>query len=140
MCYVIEMVEPKRPRSSIMGSPAPDKARVVNCPVCKQNVGGLRFAYHLQKCMGGGSRQSSKDRRRKMNANATAAAAAVPEISAAEEKMAQKLSRLESDKEHFTKNPIILRIRLNEKGKRLNVFLVFIQLSNVTFFEHQAFR
>lgn len=102
----------KRKLSS--SSPAPVSGpRPFVCPVCKQSVGCQRFAYHLQKCMGGGGRKSGQERRRKLNAISS-----TPEVvmTAAEQKESQKLNRLESDKEYFSRNPIIIRVRLSERG------------------------
>lgn len=93
-------------------SPGPaSSSRPVSCPVCKQSVGCQRFAYHLQKCMGGGSRKSSQDRRRKLNAQNSA-----QDSTGADQNVSQKISRLEADKEYFSKKPVIIKIRLNEKG------------------------
>lgn len=95
-------------------SPGPaSSSRPVSCPVCKQSVGCQRFAYHLQKCMGGGSRKSSQDRRRKLNAQNSA-----QESAGADQSVSQKISRLEADKEYFSKKPVIVKIRLNEKGNK----------------------
>ena len=107
------MLENKRPKSSL-GSPAATSSRLtVSCPVCKQNVGSQRFAYHLQKCMGGGSRKSSKERRRKLSATTTSGA---QEPSTTQDGT-NKVSRLDTDKEYFSKNPIIVKIRLRDNGK-----------------------
>ncbi|KAJ1431503.1 hypothetical protein B484DRAFT_448327 [Ochromonadaceae sp. CCMP2298] len=35
-------------------------ASVVSCPVCAENVSGLRFAPHLEKCLNGGKRGSKR--------------------------------------------------------------------------------
>lgn len=32
----------------------------ISCPHCKQEIGGSRFATHLEKCMTGGKRGSRK--------------------------------------------------------------------------------
>lgn len=88
--------------SAVVSGPKP-----VACPVCKQMVGCQRFAYHLQKCMGGGGRKGGQDRRRKAQITADVST---------DQNASQKLNRLESDKEYFKRNPIIVRVRLNERG------------------------
>jgi hypothetical protein len=39
---------------------AGSNASVVSCPVCAENVSGLRFAPHLEKCLNGGKRGSKR--------------------------------------------------------------------------------
>lgn len=91
------------------GSPAPVSAvRPVNCPVCKLNVGAQRFAYHLQKCMGVGTRNSSKERRKKINQTQSTTNSST--------QIELKPPRLESDLEYFRSNPVIVKIKVNDRG------------------------
>jgi hypothetical protein len=107
----------KRKLNSNSPVPNNNSAKPVVCPVCKQNVGSQRFAYHLQKCMGTGGRKSGQERRKKLNTAASASEVTFP--TAAEHKETQKLNRLETDRDYFSKNPIIIKIRVQEKGKTM---------------------
>mmetsp|Transcript_17772 Transcript_17772/g.29713 ORF Transcript_17772/g.29713 Transcript_17772/m.29713 type:complete len:226 (-) Transcript_17772:26-703(-) len=53
-CSLNETVDADAAKVNVASNPQ------VPCPVCRQSVGGVRFAPHLEKCLNGGQRVSGK--------------------------------------------------------------------------------
>ncbi len=104
----MSVVKPKPAQSSSASSAVPP----VTCPCCTKAVGSHRFAYHLQKCMNGGDRKSSKMR----NSSISSPIPGDSVANVSNNSNMDKKSRMIADLEYFSTRPIIIQIKLNERG------------------------